>query len=81
MTGSPELCDIYEAVDDLRLLNLSIWGIPAAIVGWDGWQVPTPEDLDQLQYILLAEEHKGIYCTNDSSDWLLASEDPHFEQL
>jgi hypothetical protein len=81
MTGSPEVCDLYEAVDDLRLLNLSIWGIPEAITEWDRWQVPTSEDLDRLQHILTAEEHKGIYCKDDSSDWLLAGEDPHCKQL
>jgi hypothetical protein len=48
MTGSLELRDMYKAMDDLHLLNLSVWGIPAAIVGWDRWRVPTPKDLDRL---------------------------------
>jgi hypothetical protein len=81
MTGSPEAHDLYEAVDDLCLLNLSIWGIPEAIAEWDGWRVPTSEDLDRLQHILMAEKHKGIYCKDHSLDWLLVGEDPHFEQL
>jgi hypothetical protein len=46
MTGSLESHDMYEAMDDLCLLNLSVWGIPAAIIRWDGWRVPTPKDLD-----------------------------------
>ena len=79
--GSPESRDLYEAVDELRIVNLSIWGVPAAIPEWDGWCIPTEEDMDRVRQILLVEERKGIYCTDDSPDWLLVGEDPHFDQL
>jgi hypothetical protein len=79
--GSPESRDLYEAVDDLRIVNLSVWGVPAAIPEWDGWRVPTVEDMDRVRQILQGEERKGIYCTDDSPDWLLVGEDPHFDQL
>jgi hypothetical protein len=79
--GSLKSRDLYEAVDDLRIINLSVWGVPAAIPEWDGCHVPTVEDMDWVHQILLGEEHKGIYCTDDSPDWLLVGEDSHFDQL
>ena len=29
----------------------------------------------------IAEEDRDHYCLDDSCDWLLAGEDPHFDQL
>jgi hypothetical protein len=81
LDGSPESRDMYEAVDDLRIVNLSVWGIPPAISEWDGWRIPSVEDVERIQQIMIGEERRGIYCLDDSTDWLRVGEDPHMEQL
>jgi hypothetical protein len=70
-----------EAVDDMRIVNLSVWGIPPAISEWDGWHTVVEHDMLCLYQVLENEEHRDIYCTDDSPAWLCVGEDPHFEQV
>jgi hypothetical protein len=81
MDGSATARDLYEAVDELRVVNLSVWGVPSAIAEWDGWRVPTVEDIERTRYIMMGEERRGVYCTDDSCDWIQVGEDPHMERL
>jgi hypothetical protein len=46
MDGSAAARDLYEVVDELHIVNLSVWGVQAAIAEWDGWRMPTLEDIE-----------------------------------
>jgi hypothetical protein len=70
-----------EAVDDMHIVNLSVWGIPLAISEWDRWHTVAEHDMLRLYRVLENEEHRDIYCTDDSPAWLCVGEDPHFEQV
>jgi hypothetical protein len=81
MDGSATARNLYEAVDELRVVNLSVWGVPSAIAEWDGWCVLTIEDIKRTRYIMMGEERRGVYCTDNSYDWIQVGEDPHMERL
>jgi hypothetical protein len=37
-----------KAVDNMRIINLSIWGIPLAISEWDGWHMVAEHNMLRL---------------------------------
>jgi hypothetical protein len=59
-----------EAVDNMHIVNLSIWGVPPAISEWDEWHTVVEHDMLRLYQVLENEEHRDIYCTDNSPAWL-----------
>ena len=80
-TGPSQTDTIYREIDDERIRWLGVHGVPPAIAEWDGWYTPTVEDVRQVNTLRAAEEEKDLFCQEDGRDWLLAGEDPHFDQL
>ena len=72
---------IYQDLDNERICWLGVHGLPPAIPEWDGWYTPTTEDVGCIHMLRITEEDRDHYCLDDSRDWLLAGEDPHFDQL
>jgi hypothetical protein len=70
-----------EAMDNMCIINLSVWGIPPAIPECDGWHMIMEQNMLHLHQILENKECRDIYCTDDSPTWLSVGEDPHFEQV
>jgi hypothetical protein len=70
-----------EAVDDMHIVNLSVWGVPPAISEWDRLHTVAEHDMLRLYRVLENKERRDIYCTDDSPAWLCVGEDPHFEQV
>jgi hypothetical protein len=80
-TGPAQADTIYREVDDEQLCWLGMYGVPPAIPAWDRWYAPTDENVEQVNALRMAKEKKDHFCHEDSRDWLLVGEDPHFDQL
>jgi hypothetical protein len=78
---SPEAEANYWEVDNERIHWLGVHGLPPAIPEWDRWYNPTVEDVGRVHMLQAMEEDRDHYCLDDSHDWLLVGEDPHFNQL
>jgi hypothetical protein len=78
---SPEAEANYREVDNEHIHWLGVHDLPPAIPEWDRWYNPTVEDVGRVHMLQAMEEDRDHYCLNNSHDWLLVGEDPHFNQL
>jgi len=68
--------DLLAEYDDERLHRIDLYGVPSAITAWDGWRIPTTDDLLRLSIVMkLEEENKGLFSL-DGPNWLLFGESP-----
>lgn len=73
--------DLLAEYDDERLHRLDLHGIPPAIAEWDGWRLPTTDDLLRLSIVMKLEEvNKGIFSL-EGPNWLLFGESPYRRYL
>ena len=67
--------------DNEQLHHLNIHGILPAIVEWDGWHLPTTDDLLCLSMVMkLKEINKGLFSL-EGPNWLLFGESPYHHYL
>jgi hypothetical protein len=79
--GPSPASSMYREIDDERLHWLGVHGLPPAIPEWDGWYTPSDEDVSRVNALRAVEEERDQFCQDDSRDWLMVGEDPHFDQL
>jgi len=73
--------DLLAEYDDERLHRLDLHGVPPAIVEWDGWRLPTTDDLLRLSIVMKLEEiNKGLFSL-EGPNWLLFGESPYRRYL
>jgi hypothetical protein len=71
LTGEGRYNGLLEDVDDERIPRIGVRGRPPTIPEWDGWWVPSSEDLTRIQLLMAHEETADFYCMDDSSDWMV----------
>ncbi|RDB19215.1 hypothetical protein Hypma_013741 [Hypsizygus marmoreus] len=71
--------EFFDSVDDECLRRLRHFGVPPAISNWDGWYVPTPDDLIRLSILLDLEDKKGQSSVR--MDWYLIGALPMVDYL
>ena len=72
---------LFNNIDNDRLAHLDTFGVPPIIPKWDGWWVPSTDDIIQVHALWLREEKENCYCQDDSDDWLQVGDDPYFYSL
>ena len=72
---------LFDDVDDNRLTCLDAFRVPPIIPEWDGWWVPSNDDIVRVHTLQLCKEKEDRYCQDDSDDWLQVGDDPYFYDL
>jgi hypothetical protein len=57
---------LFNNIDDDHLAHLNTFRVPPIIPEWDGWWVPSSDDIVWLHTLWLCEEKENCYCQDDS---------------